>query len=96
MNRLKAERKIRRKIARLKPCPFCGDIPSIEAQCDSVYSKVSRIVRKGCCPATGEGQTHAFLCNNFEALSSSRIWWVMTCNIVDEWNQRSPTKGNSI
>jgi hypothetical protein len=94
MNRIKAEKKIRRKSQRLKPCPFCGEIPKVEARCDTEHSKSGSwghyAVRRGCCKPTGSGQTELFFCNNYKK-PDYRLWWRMFCGLVNDWNRRIST-----
>lgn len=91
MNRAKAEKKIRRKIARTKPCPFCGRIPKIEATCDISYSKHGSwghyAKRHSCCKPTGLGQTELFYCNTWDKPNYG-LWWRMLNRLVDDWNHR--------
>ena len=91
MNRLKAERKIRRKIARTKLCPFCGKIPRITVRCDMEHSSYGSwghyATRKKCCNATSMGQTELFFCNNFKKPNYG-LWWNMLSCMVDDWNKR--------
>jgi len=91
MNRKKAEKLIRRKIARAKPCPFCGKIPEIIADCDTEFSNWGSwghyVYRKPCCRPTHTGQTDLFFTNNWRKPNYS-LWWYMVCRVVDEWNTR--------
>lgn len=91
MNRQKAEKRIRRKAAKVKPCPFCGSIPKFEASCDTEHSKHGSwghyAVRKGCCHATSRGQTELFFCNDWKKPDYA-LWWNMFSRLVNDWNRR--------
>lgn len=91
MNRLKAEKLIRRKSARLKTCPFCGNLPKVEAKADLQHSTSGSwghyAIRKGCCKATGLGQTELFFTNNFKKPDFA-LWWKVFNHLVDDWNKR--------
>lgn len=91
MNREKAEKKIKRKIAKVKTCPFCGNVPKITARCDVAHSKHGSwghfAKRDGCCKATGLGQTELFFTNGFKK-PNFYLWWKMLSRLVDNWNNR--------
>ena len=91
INRLKAEKKIRKKSTKLKPCPFCGRIPNVTAMCDIQYTSHGSwghyAKRESCCKATKMGQTESFFCNDFEK-PDYRLWWDMFSRIIDCWNKR--------
>lgn len=91
MNKLKAEKKIRRKITRVKPCPFCGRIPKIETRTDKEISKHGSFGHyaaiRGCCSATASGRTELFFTNNFKKPNYG-LWWNMTCRMINDWNRR--------
>jgi len=91
MNRKKAEKKIRKKLTELKPCPFCGKIPEIEYMCSDKYSIHGSwkhyVKRQPCCPVMGLGKSDVFFTNNFKK-PNYKLWWYMVCNSVYEWNNR--------
>ena len=91
MNRAKAEKLIRRKAARMKPCPFCGATPKTEARCDTTHSAHGSwghyAVRKSCCPVTASGQTELFFCSNWKKPDFG-LWWKMFNILVNDWNKR--------
>lgn len=93
MNRNKAEKLIRRKVARAKTCPFCGRTPEFDIRCDTEYSEHGSwghyACRKPCCPATSSGQTELFFCNNWKRPRYS-LWWNMACRLINNWNERAP------
>lgn len=93
MNRFKAEKKIRRKIQRASSCPFCGNTPKFDVRCDYKHTDYGAwghyAVRKGCCIATGLGQTELFFTNDFKS-PDYRLWWSMASHLVDDWNRRAP------
>ena len=91
MNRLKAEKKIRKKITKIKPCPFCGKIPKLTARCDIEHSTHGSwghyVKRESCCMVTNMGQSKLFFCNDFKK-PDYRLWWNMLSRMVDCWNER--------
>lgn len=91
MNRVKAEKKVRRKLTRAKPCPFCGSIPKITAWVEPGHNSRGSIGhwynRNGCCKATGIGQAELFFCNHHKSPDFG-LWWYMVCRAVNDWNQR--------
>lgn len=93
MNREKAEKKVKRKITRVKTCPFCGRYPTIKASVDAKHSKRGSIghyaVRDACCKATGLGQTELFFCNNWKEPDFG-LWKSMADRLVNDWNKRAP------
>ena len=94
MNKLKIEKKIRRKLSRVKPCPFCGRIPEIKAYCDSDFSAHGSwghyVVRERCCSVTQMGQTELFFTQNWKG-PKYKQWWSMLCRLIDDWNRRNDT-----
>lgn len=97
MRREEAERKMRRKATRLKPCPFCGSIPKVNWRCDTEHSKHGSwghyTKREQCCRPTCMGQTELFFTNNFEG-PNYRLWWMMFSHLIDNWNQRQTSSGS--
>jgi len=91
MNRAKAYKKIRRKISRAKPCPFCGKIPKITASVDlepSDYGSTGHYAkREGCCSVTGNGQAELFFANDFKAPNYA-LWKNTVDRLVNNWNRR--------
>ena len=91
MNRLKAEARIRRKVAKSLPCPFCGKTPTYDIRCDTEYSSYGSwghyAVRKRCCSVTGSGQTELFYCNDYKK-PDYRLWCRMAIRLINDWNQR--------
>lgn len=91
MNKEKAEKRIRRKAARVKSCPFCGAVPEFEFRVDEKHSSSGSIghyaARKRCCPATGLGQTELFFCNNHKKPDYG-LWWSMASRLMNDWNRR--------
>lgn len=87
MNRAKAVKRIRRKLARAKPCPFCGQLPGFDVRCrrtmgTGTWEHVA--VRKGCCAPTASGQIESF----YAERPNFGLWWRMTNRLVDDWNRR--------
>lgn len=91
MKREQAEKRIRRKSLKVKSCPFCGNVPEVEARCDTKHSEHGSwgffATRQRCCPATGTGQTELFFCNDFKA-PDYKLWWRMFSGLVNDWNRR--------
>lgn len=91
MNKIKAEKLIRRKASRVKKCPFCGQVPKVSAYCDTQYSAHGSwghyARREACCKATGLGQTALFFCNNWKKPNYS-LWWNMFSLMINDWNTR--------
>lgn len=92
MNRLKAIRRIQKKVAKARRCPFCGSIPKFEMKVDKPHrgSIGHYAVRRACCRATGTGQTELFFTNNSRP-ANYRLWWNMACRLINDWNLRSNT-----
>ena len=94
MNRYKAEKRIKRKILKVKPCPFCGKIPEVSVRCDSEHSGRGSwghyVDRAGCCSATKRGCGDLFFCSDFDP-PNYRLWWSMLNMMVDDWNTRINT-----
>lgn len=91
MHKAKAERLIRRKFARAKACPFCGQTPDFEARVDERSSSGSTghyALRKPCCRPTALGQTRLFFVNDGKP-ANYRLWWRMASRLINEWNQRA-------
>jgi len=86
-----AEKRIKDKIAEMKPCPFCGKTPTIEYRVEKKHSEHGSLghfaKRLGCCRATGMGQVELFFCNDFKPADYS-LWGWMACNLIDVWNER--------
>ena len=91
MNKHKAEKAVKRKLSKLKPCPFCGSIPKATAHVDSGHSMHGSIGhyynRQGCCKATGMGQTELFFCNDNRPADYG-LWKRMVDGAVHDWNMR--------
>ena len=94
MNREKAERKIRRQLRKVQPCPFCGRGPQFRVYADPEHSKHGSwghyAVREPCCTVTSSGQTELFFCNDWEPPNYG-LWCVMTYTMIAAWNRRVPT-----
>ena len=94
MNREKAERKIRRQLRKVQPCPFCGRVPKFRVYADTEHSKHGSwghyAVREPCCTVTSSGQTELFFCNDWEPPNYG-LWCVMTYTMIAAWNRRVPT-----
>lgn len=92
MNKVKAIKKIKRKVSRALPCPFCGSVPEFDVRCDDMHSNHGSIghyaVRKPCCPQTGMGQTELFFCNDWKE-PDYLLWWKMANRLIDNWNLRT-------
>ena len=91
MKKEKALKKIRRKIQKALPCPFCGTIPKFLAHCDEVHridgSFGHYVVREGCCTVMSTGKTDLFFCNNFKK-PNYHLWWTLLSDMIDSWNKR--------
>lgn len=57
MTKNKAEKKIRKKLRKVKPCPFCNKYPNFDIRIQDKHDLSGSIghfvVRKGCCSVTG-------------------------------------------
>ena len=88
----KYEKKVRRKLARMKPCPFCAKTPNVSAHVDSEYSAHGSIghfvSQERCCSVMGMGRNDLFFCNDFKA-ADYRLWASMVSRFVDDCNRRS-------
>lgn len=93
MNRNQAEKRIRRKLLKIKQCPFCGKRPTFRISCDSEHTPHGSwghyAKRYACCKVYGCGQAELFFCNNWER-ADYKLWWRMLCGMVDDWNRRAP------
>ena len=91
VDRDKAYKKVARKVARAKPCPFCGTVPKFKCHVDGSHSKHGSIghyaVRERCCPATSSGQTELFFCNDWKTANYG-LWKGMVDRLINNWNQR--------
>ena len=91
MSKKKAMKKVRRKLSRALPCPFCGKIPKFRCHVDELHSSHGSIghyaVREGCCRPTASGQTELFFCTDFKP-ANHKLWACMVIRLVDEWNYR--------
>jgi hypothetical protein len=91
MIRAKAEKKIRRKVSKALPCPFCGDIPKFDIRCDTKHSGHGSwghyATRNRCCSATSSGQTELFFCNDFKKPDFG-LWKNMVDRLIKTWNTR--------
>lgn len=87
MNRAKAVKRIRRKLTRAKPCPFCGRFPEFDVRCRQTMGTRSHehvAVRKGCCPPTALGQVESF----YAERPNYGLWWRMANRLINDWNER--------
>lgn len=91
MDKAKAYKKAAIKVARAKPCPFCGTVPKFDCRVEESHSKHGSIghyaVRERCCPATSSGQTELFFCNNWKPANYG-LWKSMVDRLIDNWNKR--------
>lgn len=89
MRRGKAWRKIRRKLARAKTCPFCGGHPEFKVYTVERKSGAMAHVahREGCCRATCMGQTELFFTQP-DRSPDYGLWWWIACKLIDDWNER--------
>lgn len=94
MNKAKAEKRLKRKLTKVKPCPFCGRIPKIEFTTDTKINDRGSFghyaVRHGCCRPTSPGQTELFFTNNHKKPDFG-LWCWMGIHLVNEWNSRVPS-----
>ena len=86
----KIMRRLCYKAASVKTCPFCARIPSFEFRIDE--SRGGSIghyaIRRGCCQATGMGQTELFF-HKSESLSTFKG---MSDRLISNWNHREGGK----
>jgi len=87
----KYEKKVRRKLARIKPCPFCAKTPKVSSYVDIKHSSrgsIGHFVRQeGCCSVMSMGRSDLFFCNDFKD-PDYRLWASMVSRFVDDWNMR--------
>lgn len=91
MNKAKAEKRLKRKLTKVKPCPFCGEVPKIEFRTDDKINDRGSFgyyaIRRGCCRPTSSGQTELFFTNKHEKPRFG-LWCRMGIRIINEWNSR--------
>lgn len=91
MNEQKAIRKIRRKISRAKPCPFCGRVPGFSYRANREVLWPSsfghHFNRERCCAMTYFGGNEIFFRNDHRPPDFGQ-WWRMICRHIDNWNKR--------
>ena len=88
----KAEKRIRRKVAKAKPCPFCGKIPVFDIRTDEQISERGSFghyaIMKPCCRVLGCGRTELFFTNNFRKPNYG-LWLNMAIRLITDWNTRA-------
>jgi hypothetical protein len=91
MNKDKATKRVKRKLSRALPCPFCGTRPefkcTVELTPSSHGSTGHYAVREACCKATGTRQTELFFCNDWKKPKFGQ-WKRTVDRLVDDWNKR--------
>ena len=91
MNRDKAFKRIRRKVSKMKPCPFCGKIPETRYRVDEKHSNHGSIghffIIDGCCEIMASGVTELFFCNNWNK-PNFRLFCTMSIQAITAWNRR--------
>lgn len=80
MNKQKAIKKIKRKLTRAKPCPFCGEVPEFG------LDFYGALTWRRCCILMGPGSILASMRDR--TARNHGAWWNTACSHVDLWNKR--------
>lgn len=78
--------RLRRKSLKAKRCPFCARLPAFEFRIEKSRSgSVGHYaIRRGCCQATGTGQTELFFHNKIAV----GTFVGMSHRLLSNWNYR--------
>ena len=92
MCKAKAEKRIRRKVAKAKPCPFCGKVPKFDICTDEKISDRGSFGYYAkmlpCCRVLGCGRTELFFTNNNQKPNFG-LWANMAIRLINDWNRRT-------